>query len=128
MEDLTKLNVNDLKQQIFELCKYIYPGDLLVEGDTEMYLFHALKISKTADKYSVIDDAKKAIELNNKFLLYKVKDELENIILAVQNEVIEEAGIEALSQTLDPEIEPDMIEEMDRDLKEIQIFEEEIIN
>ena len=125
MEDLTTLNTSNLKQQIFELCQYIYPNDLLVEGETETYLFHALKISKTNDKYSVIDDAKKAIELNNKFLLFKVKEELECIVLAVQNEVIEEAEIEAFSQAFEAEPNPELIEQIDKELKTAQIFEEE---
>lgn len=130
MEDLTKLNVTKLKKQIFELCQYIMPDDLLVETGMELFIFHDIRIIKAGGSYSMVDYAKdKPSELNNKFLLVKIKEDLEAISLAVQTEVISELEAEALSESIfDTEPNPEEIEAIEKELKTAHIFEEEVIN
>lgn len=128
MEDLTKLNVTDLKKQIFELCQYIMPDDLLTEAGMEIHIFHDIKIIKAAEAYSMVDYAKdKPSELNNKYLLYKIKEDLEGIVLAVQTEVIEESELEAFAEkrVFEEEPNPEALEAIEKELKVAQIFAEE---
>lgn len=128
MEDLTKLNVTDLKKQIFELCQYIMPDDLLTENGMEIHIFHDIKIIKTGEFYSMVDYAKdKPSELNNKYLLYKIKEDLEGIVLAVQTEVIEESELEAFAEinAFESEPNPEVLEAIEKELKAAQIFAEE---
>ena len=128
MEDLTKLNVTDLKKQIFELCQYIMPDDLLTEAGMEIHIFHDIKIIKTAESYSMVDYAKdKPSELNNKYLLYKIKEDLESIIISTQQEVVEEIDREALAETsiFESEPNPETLEAIEKELKVAQIFAEE---
>jgi len=128
MEDLTKLNVTDLKKQIFELCQYIMPDDLLVEAGMEIHIFHDIKVIKAGESYSMVDYAKdKPSELNNKYLLYKIKEDLEGIVLAVQTEVIEESELEAFAEkrVFEEEPNPEALGAIEKELKVAQIFEEE---
>ena len=128
MEDLTKLNVTDLKKNIFELCQYIMPDDLLVEAGMEIHIFHDIKIIKTGESYSMVDYAKdKPSELNNKYLLYKIKEDLELIVLSTQLEVVEEAELEALAETrvFEDEPNPEALEAIEKELKVAQIFDDE---
>ena len=128
MKNLTKLNVTDLKKQIFELCQYIMPDDLLVEGGMEIHIFHDIKIIKTGEAYSMVDYAKdKPSELNNKYLLYKIKEDLESIIISTQQEVVEEIDREALAETsiFESEPNPEALEAIEKELKVAQIFAEE---
>lgn len=131
MEDLTKLNVTNLKKQIFELCQYIMPNDLLTEAGMEIHIFHDIRIIKTGESYSMVDYAKdKPSELNNKYLLYKIKEDLEGIVLAVQTEVIEESELEAFAEAKVFEAEPSpeawiALEAAEKELRIAKIFEEE---
>jgi len=128
MEDLTKLNVTDLKREIFNLCQYIMPDDLLTENGMEIHIFHDIKIIKTGESYSMVDWAKdKPSELNNKYLLYKIKEDLESIILSTQQEVVEEIDREALAETsiFESEPNPESLEQVEKELRVAHIFEEE---
>jgi hypothetical protein len=127
MEDLTKVNTTDLKKQIFELCDFIFPKDLLIEADTKLHIFHAIKISNIGSEYSIKDVSKeKPTELNNKFLLVKIREELESLVKSVQAEVIEEAAIEAMGE-FEKEPNPIELENIERELRDSKIFEEEEI-
>ena len=130
MEDLTKLNVTDLKKDIFDLCQYIYPNDLLVEneGEVNTHIFHSLKVNKIGELYSVQDVAKeKPTQLNNKFLLYKIKEELELIAKSIEKEAIEELEVEALTENVfESEPNPEKLEEIEKELRVAHIFEEEV--
>lgn len=130
MEDLTKLNVTDLKKDIFDLCQYIYPNDLLIEGEGEIntHIFHSLKVNKIGELYSVQDVAKeKPTQLNNKFLLYKIKEELENVAKTIEKEAVEELEIEALvDNVFESEPNPEALEAIEKELRVAHIFEEEV--
>jgi hypothetical protein len=130
MVDLTKLNGSDLKKEIFELCQYIMPDDLLTENSSELHIFHDIKIIKTDTIYTVIDCAKeKKHSINNKFILYMIKQELEALVIAVQTEVLEEIESEAGAEiAFIAEPNPILIEEIDRELRLSHIFEEEVID
>ena len=125
MEDLTKLNTSDLKKDIFNLMNFIYPKDLQVENGVETHIFHALKINREGDKYSIVDTTKKPTEVYNKFLLYKIKEELEGIIVDTETEVAEEIAVEALAQSFEQAPDPVLIEEIEKELRIATIFAEE---
>lgn len=128
MEDLTKLNVTNLKKQIFELCQYIMPNDLLTENGMEIHIFHDIRIIKAGESYSMVDYAKdKPTELNNKYLLYKIKEDLELIVISTQLEVVEEVEREAFAETsvFESEPNPEALEAIEKELKVAQIFEQE---
>lgn len=128
MEDLTKLNVTNLKKQIFELCQYIMPNDLLTENGMEIHIFHDIRIIKAGESYSMVDYAKdKPTELNNKYLLYKIKEDLELIVISTQMEVVEEVEREAFAETsvFESEPNPEALEAIEKELKVAQIFEQE---
>ena len=132
MEDLTKLNVTDLKKEIFDLCQYIYPNDLLIEGESEIntHIFHSIKINKAGELYSILDVAKeKSTQLNNKFLLYKIKEELLNIAQTIEKEAVEELEVEALTENIfASEPNPETLEAIEKELRVAHIFEEEVID
>ena len=133
MEDLTIILQSDLKKDIFNLCNTLNPTHLQVEpSSVEAYhIYHALKVSKWSDDHYTIKDMSKdkPSEVTNKFLLYKVKEQLLQDLDSVVKQEEEEKDVEAFSDTLigiDGEPVHSEIEEAEEILKEASILNDEV--
>lgn len=130
-----KILITSIKKEIFELCNFLWAEHLQVEGESQWHIFHAIKIIKNGELYSLIDVSKdypkgKSVEISNKFLLIKIKEELELLMSKVKKEVEEEIETEAMAEMLDASGEPipETIMEVETILKEnILLSEEEVI-
>ena len=70
---LTKVKITDLKKQLFDL---LAQSDVaMIEQDKKSYIFHAVKVTKYSDGYSVkiyhqpANGKEQYVELNNIFLI-----------------------------------------------------------
>lgn len=132
MEDLTIILQSDLKKDIFNLCNTLNPTHLQVEPSSiEAYhIYHALKVSKWSDDHYTIKDMSKdkPTEITNKFLLYKVKEQLTIDINSIVKEEEEEEIVEAFATMIDVNGEPvhSEIEEAEEILKEASILDDEV--
>lgn len=131
MEDLTVILLNDLKKQAFDLCHELFPQHAQYEGDKIYHIYHAIKLTKfTEDYYTIIDLSKdKPTEVSNKFLLYKMVEQLKYDLSVANKEAEIEAAEEALTESLlDMSGEPNQheIEVAEEILREANLIEKEI--